>query len=151
LLLRFKVTFDDDTETAQEQKIEAESNAITQALRKSERALKAVVEVGGAEADERVRKNIQVALAKKLQERSTKFRNMQKEYMQKLQKQKTGASGSSELDFLNESAGGGGGARRGKSMQAISVGFTQQQLQVISFIFFQCIFNCRFVCATNVF
>lgn len=55
-----KVTFDDDTEVAQEWKIEAQSGAITQALRKCERALKEVVEGGGAEADERVRRNIQV-------------------------------------------------------------------------------------------
>eukprot|EP00613_Pedinella_sp_CCMP2098_P033460 CAMPEP_0171729398 /NCGR_PEP_ID=MMETSP0991-20121206/27597_1 /TAXON_ID=483369 /ORGANISM="non described non described, Strain CCMP2098" /LENGTH=75 /DNA_ID=CAMNT_0012323783 /DNA_START=165 /DNA_END=390 /DNA_ORIENTATION=- len=39
---RLMVTFDDDTEVAQERNIEAQSSAITQALRKCERALKAV-------------------------------------------------------------------------------------------------------------
>lgn len=147
LSLCSKVTFDDDSEVAQERKIEAHSSAITQILKKTEarhnlalvfsiiqaayqpsvcaqKELKQVVGVGaGNESDERVRKNMQIALAKKLQERGSKYRGLQKEYMQKLQRQKAGASGGSELDFLTKPA-------RTASTSQISVGFTQQQLQV---------------------
>lgn len=45
-----------------------------------------------------------MSLAKKLQEKSTRFRSLQKDYMAKLQGQKAGASGASELEFLNEAA-----------------------------------------------
>ena len=48
----------------------------------------------------------------------------QKEYMEKLAKQKHGASGGSELDFLTE-------RKKGVSSTSIQVGFTQQQLQVV--------------------
>ena len=90
-----------------------------------QRQLKQVVAGGGAESDERVRRNIQVALAKKLQEKSSRFRSLQKEYMSKLKSQRTGSSGGSELEFLSRP-----GQQRGVSTQQISVGFTQQQLEV---------------------
>lgn len=66
--------------------------------------VKLVVSGGGDAADEKVRRNIQMSLAKKLQEKSTRFRSLQKEYMAKLQGQKAGTSGASELEFLNEAA-----------------------------------------------
>jgi hypothetical protein len=66
--------------------------------------VKLVVAGGGDAADEKVRRNIQMSLAKKLQEKSTRFRSLQKDYMAKLQGQKAGASGASELEFLNEAA-----------------------------------------------
>jgi len=122
---RLMVTFD-DSEHAQERKIEELSRAVTLLLKKSERQLKQVVAGGGAESDERVRRNIQVALAKKLQEKSSRFRSLQKEYMSKLKSQRTGSSGGSELEFLSRP-----GQQRGVSTQQISVGFTQQQLEVV--------------------
>jgi len=125
---RLMVTFDDSSEAAQERSIEAASGAITQCLRQAERDLKQVVAGGGDASDEKVRRNIQMSLAKKLQERSSRFRGLQKEYMVKLQGQRLGAAGASELEFLNAE----GKKKKGQSTSQIQIGFTQQQLQVRS-------------------
>ena len=47
--------------------------------------MKQVVSGGGDLSDEKVRRNIQMNLAKKLQQKSTFFRSLQKDYMTKLQ------------------------------------------------------------------
>lgn len=121
---RLMVTFDDSNEADQERKIETQSNSITQILRKAEKEMKQVV-VGELEnSDAKVRKNIQISLAKKLQEKGSRFRALQKEYMSKLQNQRSGASGGHELEFLSA-------PKSRNTTSSITVGYTQQQLQVV--------------------
>ena len=120
-----QVTFDDDSESAQEAQIDKQTQEVTAVLRMAEKKVKEVAALEGDEAEMRVRKNVQISLAKRLQERSTRYRSLQKEYMNKLARQKSGASGGSELDFLTERK------RSSATSSSIQVGFTQQQLQVV--------------------
>lgn len=129
LMVRF-----DDSECANDQAIDAIAHAITGLLRRCEAIVREQMSsLDGAsetDSDTRVRTNIQSSLAKKLQERSMKFRGLQREYMSKLGTMKSGAmhGGVSELDFLtvdqDRSSARASGSQRGG-------GLTSQQLAVV--------------------
>lgn len=70
------MTFDDDSESVQEARIEKATKEVTGVLRLAERKVKEVASAPGNEADVRVRKNVQISLAKRLQERSTRYRSL---------------------------------------------------------------------------
>lgn len=122
---RLMVTFD-DSELRHEHEIDVTSNAVTSLFRRSEATLKQVVAASGSGDghEERVRTNIQRSLAVRLQERNTKFRALQKDFMRRLQQQKNGGTAvPNDLDFLTE--------EQSRRSQTIRVGFNQQQLQVV--------------------
>jgi len=123
---RLMVSFD-DSESDKEREIEALSHSITGLFRRSEATLRRNVAGGDGGSDARVRSNIQRSLAKKLQERSMKLRQLQKTFMSKLHQQKNGGN-VSELDFLTQETGKGS---RGRQQQTVTIGFNQQQLQVV--------------------
>jgi hypothetical protein len=56
-----------------------------------------------------------------------KLRQLQKTFMSKLHQQKNGGN-VSELDFLTQETGKGS---RGRQQQTVTIGFNQQQLQVV--------------------
>ena len=116
------MAFDDSEAERVERQISAVSNAITGLFKRSEKILKQVVGDDPAGCDGKVRANIRRSMAKNLQERSSKFRSMQKDYMGKLQSQKAGSS-SLELDFLVQE-------QERRKTRTVAVGMTQQQLQV---------------------
>ncbi len=58
----------------------------------TQKELKFVLMNCESDSDERVRRNMQVSLAKKISERGSRFRTLQKEYLFKLQGQKVGAN-----------------------------------------------------------
>lgn len=122
---RLMVTFDAD-ESVQEREIDILTSQITDVFRHAENLLKKFGKQGDektiSQEEKVVRMNLQRSMAKKLQGLSTAFRTSQKEYLMKLQAQKTG-SGAQAFDFLSESK---------KSMVGeIDNGFTSAQMQVL--------------------
>lgn len=101
---RLMVNFETD-ESAQEREIESKTREITDLFHHAEGILKAFskkTENSGITAAERqMRKNIQMNIAKRLQNLGMTFRANQKQYMGRLNSQKKG--GGSQLDFLTES------------------------------------------------
>jgi syntaxin 16 len=112
-----------------EGKIDRLTRDVTDRFRAAERYLQrvgtATRRAGGEEAV--VGANVQRSLAKKLQELSMQFRQMQRKYLADVQAQKSGKdAGGREAKFglMDEDAAGGGGGEGG-------IGFTTQQLAVV--------------------
>lgn len=110
-----------------EGKIEKLTRDITDRFRTAERYLQrvgtATRRAGGEEAV--VGSNVQRSLAKKLQELSVEFRQMQRKYLSDVQAQKSGGLEGREAKFgLMDDEGGGGGADN-------DFGFTMQQQAVV--------------------
>lgn len=110
-----------------EGKIEKLTRDITDRFRTAERYLQrvgtATRRAGGEEAV--VGSNVQRSLAKKLQELSVEFRQMQRKYLADVQAQKSGGLEGREAKFgLVDDEGGGGGADN-------NFGFTMQQQAVV--------------------
>jgi len=123
---RLMVTFD-ESEARRDREIQSKTRAITDCFRHMEVSLKRVAnDSDGDESDAKVRGNIQRATAKKLQERSHKFRSMQKDYMRKLRLQKNRTSGGGELDFLTEPPR--------PSDRARMLGLTQEQVNEVEHV-----------------
>lgn len=72
------------------------------------------------ESDARVRANVQRSMARRLQERSARFRGMQKEYLKRLRQEKNRGSGGAELDFLTDPPSA--------TARATALGLSQQQI-----------------------
>jgi syntaxin 16 len=110
-----------------EGKIEKLTRGITDRFRTAERYLQrvgtATRRAGGEEAV--VGSNVQRSLAKKLQELSVEFRQMQRKYLADVQAQKSGGLEGREAKFgLMDDEGGGSGADN-------DFGFTMQQQAVV--------------------
>lgn len=97
---RLMVSFDSD-EKAQEEHIQKCTQQLTQLFRRAEGTLKRFAAIGDdpdlSHAETTVRNNMRRALAQKLQGLSGLFRQSQKEYLRRLQAQKTGYRGDSKL------------------------------------------------------
>jgi len=112
-----------------EGKIEKLTRDITDRFRTAERYLQrvgtATRRAGGEEAV--VGSNVQRSLAKKLQELSVEFRQMQRKYLADVQAQKSGGLEGREAKFglMDEEGGGGGGGADN------DFGFTMQQQAVV--------------------
>ena len=93
---RLMVRFDDDSDKARDQEIDMLTGTVTKKFREAERLLKQVGTSDGKPQeggeDERVRLNMQKALAMRLQDLSFSFRAKQKKYLEDVQKQKKGKS-----------------------------------------------------------
>jgi len=136
---RLLVNFKTD-ETQQEREIDMKTQEITEVFRHAEGLLKKFSRQGDEEsisASERtVRKNMQSSIAKKIQALSMSFRATQKEYMTKLQAQKSG-SGEQGFEFMSvteskASASSSGGLGGGSSSVDMSdYGFTTAQMTVV--------------------
>jgi len=97
------VSFDDLDEQNKEKKITILTQDITLNFRKVEQELKNIVLEGGlpkTSSEESVRLNVQKSLARKLQGLSTNFRTVQKDFLNRLKKQKEG--GCDDFDFLDD-------------------------------------------------
>eukprot|EP01041_Mallomonas_annulata_P000099 gene99-139_t len=120
---RLLVNFESD-ETTQEREIDIVTQDITELFRDAEGILKQF----GAQpndqdistSDKTVRGNMQRSMAKKLQGLSFNFRSSQKEYLRRLQAQKSG-SGSQAFEFLGEN----------KKKSDLDFGFNSAQIQMV--------------------
>lgn len=123
---RLMVNFEDD-ENQQEQAIDTKTREITSLFHDAEQVLKRFSKASDNKdislAEKTVRKNLQMSMAKKLQGYSTAFRSTQKEYMNRLQAQKSG-NGAETFDFLNE---------KGQKVEAADRGFNQSQIQQVDY------------------
>lgn len=127
---RLMVTFDAD-ESRQEREIEYVTQEITGIFRHAEGVLtniEKMVNTGVAQsgAEITVRRNMQAAIARKLQNISLEFRGQQKTYMTKVKNQKAGNDAFNFLDEKKPQAGAGGGAAG--MTGDVDNGFTAQQL-----------------------
>eukprot|EP01041_Mallomonas_annulata_P000100 gene100-140_t len=120
---RLMVNFESD-EVKQERDIDQKTQEITEIFRTVEGSLKSFSKHTEAmqEAERVVRNNIQRSMAKKLQGLSMSFRTSQKEYLSRLQAQKSG-SGAQAFEFL--------GDKNKKINSNLDTGFTETQLQVV--------------------
>jgi len=118
---RLMVNFETD-ESVQEREIDIKTQEITEVFRSAEGHLKKFSKQGeGATATEAaVRGNVQKSVAKRLQGLSMSFRSSQKEYLQRLNAQKSG-NGSDAFKILNV-------PETKRPLQIEDEGFTQQQL-----------------------
>lgn len=124
---RLMVNFETD-EMMQEREIDDKTQEITQVFHHAETVLKKF----GAQskdatlslAEITVRKNMQMSMAKKLQGLSTSFRSTQKEYMHRMQQQKSG-SASNQFDFLANPKNGP------TSIEDVDTGFSAGQIQAM--------------------
>ncbi len=123
---RLTVSFDMN-EDDQEREINQKTLEITEVFRKAESYLKKFSSQGderNISASERtVRRNMQSQSARSLQELSLKFRGSQKQYMQRVQAQKSG-SGDKDFDYLNA-------PEPQASQLDIDLGFTTAQMVVV--------------------
>lgn len=124
---RLLVNFEAD-EFAQEKAIDEKTQEITNIFHHAEVVLKKF----GAQskdnslslAEVTVRKNMQSSMARKLQGLSQSFRSSQKEYLAKMQAQKSG-DGTNTFDFLADSP------KNKKGVDDFDKGFSSSQLQVL--------------------
>mmetsp|Transcript_23897 Transcript_23897/g.35070 ORF Transcript_23897/g.35070 Transcript_23897/m.35070 type:complete len:310 (-) Transcript_23897:102-1031(-) len=122
---RLMVNFETD-EVVQEREIDILTQDITDIFRHAEGLLKRF----GSQGDEAnvsqqeltVRANMQRSMAKKLQGLSMSFRGSQKEYLSRLQAQKSG-SGAQAFDFLSNEKKSG--------LAEVDTGFTAAQMQIL--------------------
>mmetsp|Transcript_1271 Transcript_1271/g.2070 ORF Transcript_1271/g.2070 Transcript_1271/m.2070 type:complete len:308 (+) Transcript_1271:100-1023(+) len=122
---RLMVNFETD-EVVQEREIDILTQDITDIFRHAEGLLKRF----GSQGDEAnisqqeltVRANMQRSMAKKLQGLSMSFRGSQKEYLSRLQAQKSG-SGAQAFDFLSNEKKSG--------LAEVDTGFTTAQMQIL--------------------
>lgn len=101
---RLKVTFNND-EKKQEREIDFITNEITSIFKQSENILNKFAnkwkDKNISQTERKICNNIQIAMAKKLQNLSLSFQASQKEYLKKLQEQKN-ICGDDSFKFLNE-------------------------------------------------
>ena len=118
--------FDTD-EAKQEREIDLKTQDITQHFRQAEAMLKQFAKQGDetklSDSEYKVRKNVQSGLAKRLQTLSGRFRAAQKEYMTRVQKQKTGTDGGAAYDILSKDP---------KLVESVDHGFNQSQMNAVS-------------------
>jgi len=123
---RLKVNFESD-ETQQERDIENKTAEITEVFHHAELLLKRFGKQSEdpnlTAAEKTVRRNMQMSMAKKLQELSITFRKTQRNYMGNLQNQKTGG-GASNFDFLGDNS-------KHKAGDYVDTGFNQEQMNVL--------------------
>lgn len=120
------VNFETD-EAQQEREIDNKTREITEVFHHAEGILKQFGKQSESanipEAERKVRKNMQMAIAKKLQGLSMSFRSTQKQYMNRLKGQKEG-SGEKAFGFLEETS-----KKSSASQEMIDTGFTASQMQ----------------------
>mmetsp|Transcript_18260 Transcript_18260/g.18329 ORF Transcript_18260/g.18329 Transcript_18260/m.18329 type:complete len:314 (+) Transcript_18260:266-1207(+) len=123
---RLMVNFESD-ESKQEREIDLVTQEITELFRHAESILKEFsvssdesISVTISASEGTMRNNMQRSMARKLQGLSGAFRSSQKEYMRRLQAQKTGG-GAQAFEFLGEN----------KKNSNIDMGFSTQQLQAL--------------------
>eukprot|EP00474_Spongospora_subterranea_P010280 CRZ10738.1 hypothetical protein [Spongospora subterranea] len=120
---RLKVSFSDD-EQEQDKTIDAKAQAITSFFRKSEAKLKRIATIGNLSAtslsqeEKTVRLNVMRSLGAKLQNSSKQFRNMQKDFLLRLQ----GRNDSTNKFFDEDDT------RRRSFEEGLDTGFTESQL-----------------------
>jgi hypothetical protein len=123
---RLMVNFEMD-EAQQEREIEDKTAEITQIFHHAESILKAfsqrTEDPNIPSAERQVRKNMQMSMAKKLQNLGMSFRATQKQYMGRLNSQKQG--GSSTLDFLSETE------KKAAAGDFVDQGFTVAQITAL--------------------
>lgn len=124
------VNFEAD-EAQQERDIDLKTQEITELFRHAESLLKRFSKQGDenkiSDAEAKVRKNMQSSVAKKLQGLSFSFRSSQKEYMGRLQNQKSGG-GSQTFDFLSNDPTKLGAQSNGFEDQ----GFSSVQMAIVN-------------------
>jgi len=117
--------FDTD-EAKQEREIDLKTQEITQYFRQSEGMLKQFAKQGDetrlSDAEYKVRKNLQSGVAKRLQTLSGKFRAMQKEYLNRVKKQKSGTDGGAAYEMLSKDP---------RIVDSVDHGFNQSQLNAV--------------------
>ena len=121
------VNFEAD-EVQQERDIDAKTREITEIFRHAESLLKKFSKQGDetkiSDAEVKVRKNMQSSIAKKLQGLSFLFRTSQKEYMGRLQNQKSGGGGQA-FDFLSAEP-------EKKNADSTDLGFSSTQMAIVN-------------------
>ncbi|XXQ33253.1 t-SNARE coiled-coil homology domain-containing protein [Plasmodiophora brassicae] len=121
---RLKVNFDDDDEE-QDRKIDALASDITRLVRKAEAKLKKIASVGNTSAnalsqEERTtRFNVMRSLGTKLSNQSKQFRQMQKDFLMRLQRRN--ATANKFFDDEDDS-------KRRSFEEGLDTGFTESQL-----------------------
>ena len=124
---RLIVNFEAD-EALQEREIDLKTQEITDLFRHAESLLKRFAKQGDegniSDAEVKVRKNMQSSIAKRLQSLSFAFRTSQKEYMGRLQNQKSGG-GAQAFDFLSADPSK-------SSINGDDQGFTSAQMSIVS-------------------
>jgi syntaxin 16 len=139
---RLLVNFEQD-EDEQERQIGRKTSDITAFFRDVEALLKKIGKQGDenriSEGEKTVRKNMQSTIAMKLQKLSSEFRSSQKQYMLKVQAQKSGA-GNAAFDYLDDNKSQSKGNRSGYSGVSTNSadgiigpdsGFNSAQIQVV--------------------
>jgi len=124
---RLMVSFDDASEAALDQEIEAKTREATRLFRSCEQTLKRIATTGDADASDSertIRANIQRSAATRIQALGGDFRRSQREYLERLKRQKDGANDAT-FDFLS----GGGQLDAALDDQG---GFNEQQLQAVA-------------------
>lgn len=120
------VNFETD-EAQQEREIDNKTREITEVFHHAEGLLKRFGKQSEdpniPEAERKVRKNMQMAIAKKLQGLSMSFRTTQKQYMNRLKGQKDG-SGAQAFGFLEETS-----KKSNQSQEIVDTGFSASQMQ----------------------
>lgn len=123
---RLMVNFETD-EAQQEREIDNKTREITEVFHHAEGLLKRFGKQSEdpniPEAERKVRKNMQMAIAKKLQGLSMSFRSTQKQYMNRLKGQKDG-SGAQAFGFLEETS-----KKSNQSQEIVDTGFSASQMQ----------------------
>ena len=118
--------FDTD-EAKQEREIDAKAQEITNHFRHAEGMLKKFSKQGDetsiSDAEVRVRKNTQSSIAKRLQSLSSKFRAVQKDYLVRLQKQKSGTAGGEAYELLSKDP---------RLAESLDQGFNQAQMHAVN-------------------
>lgn len=125
---RLMVNFEAD-EAQQERDIDLKTQEITELFRHAESLLKKFARQGDegriSDSEVKVRKNMQSSIAKRLQGLSFAFRASQKEYMGRLQSQKSGG-GAQTFDFLSTDPS------KSSSLNVEDVGFSSAQMAVVN-------------------
>ena len=118
--------FDTD-EAKQEREIDVKVQEITNSFRHAEGLLKRFGKQGDetniSDSEFKVRKNMQSSLAKRLQSLSAKFRAMQKDYLGRLQKQKSGTAGGEAYELLSKDP---------RLAESLDQGFNQSQMHAVN-------------------
>jgi len=119
---RLMVNFESD-EKEQERDIDRTTQEITEIFRNAEGLLKKIGDhiPGSSDAELVIRKNMQRSMAKKLQGLSMSFRSTQKEYLMRLQAQKSG-SGAQAFEFLES---------KSKKVNSVDPGFSDAQMMIV--------------------
>jgi len=131
---RLMVNFKTD-ETLQEREIDMKTQEITDVFRHAEGLLKKFSKQGDEDdismSERIVRKNMQSSIAKKIQALSMSFRTTQKEYMNKLQAQKSG-SGEQGFEFMSiTESKSSSNVFGGNSIDQSDYGFTSAQIAIV--------------------